>query len=214
MDLLTRLKIDTRPRHQQTETVLYADKLMAGTLTHNEYVQLLIIHYRFHQALETAIANQARFFADYEADARRKTPWLVTDLQQAEVNLPAPAPGLFTDWTTYQLLGALYVAEGSTLGGRVIAGALRRTPGLGGLTSRFFGGYGEQTGPLWKLFGAWLIQRADNHDEEIVEAANRTFGHFQQLAVQTSMLAPAANPVTDWLSSYPEPLFTADVCLR
>lgn len=194
MDLLTRLKTDTRPRHQQTETLLYADKLLAGTLARSDYAQLLTIHYRFHQALETAIAGQARFFTDYAADARRKTPWLVTDLDQAGVDLPAPEPGLFTDWTTYQLLGAMYVAEGSMLGGRVIAGALRRTPGLSGLTSRFFGGYGEQTGPLWKHFGAWLTRRANSHDEQIVEAANRAFGHFQQLAGQTGTVTPASGP--------------------
>lgn len=192
MDLLTRLKTNTRPRHRQTETVLYADKLLAGTLARSEYAQLLTIHYRFHQALETAIAGQARFFTDYAYEARRKTPWLMTDLDQAGIDLPAPAPGLFMDWTADQLLGAMYVAEGSTLGGRVIACALGQSPGLRGLTSRFFDGYGEQTGPLWKLFGAWLTQRANSHDEQIVEAANRAFGHFQQLAVQT--LTPAPNP--------------------
>lgn len=185
MDLLTRLKTDTRARHQQTETLLFAGKLMAGTLSPADYAQLLQIHYRFYQSLETAVAEQPQFFSGYDHEERRKTPWLMADLNQIGTALPAPAPDLFKDWTGYQLLGALYVAEGATLGGRVIAGALRRTPGLSHLIPRFFGGYGEQTGPRWKAFGRFLTNRADGHDSGIIEAADRAFGCFGQLARQT-----------------------------
>ena len=184
MDLLTRLKTETRARHQQTETALFADQLRAGTLLPAEYAQLLLIHYRFYQALETAVAGQPQFFIGYDHQDRRKTPWLMTDLNQTGTALPTPTPDLFKDWTGYQLLGALYVAEGATLGGRVIAAALRRTPVLSHLIPHFFGGYGEQTGPRWKAFGLYLTGRADGHDARIVEAADRAFGCFEQLARQ------------------------------
>lgn len=192
MDLLTRLKTDTRARHQQTETVLFADKLGDGTLLPADYAQLLVVHYRFYQALETAVAGQALFFSGYDHEARRKTPWLVTDLNQTGTPLPAPAPDLFTGWTGYQLLGALYVAEGATLGGRVIAAALRRTPGLSNLVLHFFGGYGEQTGPRWKAFGLYLTNRADGHDSLLVEAADRAFGYFEQLAQEATVPVPTS----------------------
>jgi heme oxygenase (biliverdin-IX-beta and delta-forming) len=187
--ILTRLKDETRAQHQQTETLLFADKLLNGSLSRPEYGLLLTIHYHFHQALEAAIAGQTGFFADYDREARRKTPWLVADLEQAGLTLPAPLP-LFTDWTGHQLLGAMYVAEGSTLGGRVIANALRQTPDLSGLTSRFFGGYGDQTGPRWKAFGAYLIRRSNNQDNLIVDAANQAFAQFQQLAGQHTANRP------------------------
>ena len=189
MDLLTRLKLETRSQHQQTETLLYADKLMNGTLARAEYEHLLVIHYLFHQALETAVAVQSPFFAGCDLELRRKTPWLVADLRQLAITLPAALPGLFADWNGYQLLGALYVAEGSTLGGRVIAGALHRTPALADVAaSQFFGGYGEQTGPLWKAFGAYLTGRADDHDNLVINAAIRAFGHFQRIAKQATSL--------------------------
>ena len=191
MDLLTRLRSETSARHQQTEALLYADKLMNGTLTRIEYEHLLAIHHLFHQSLEAAVAaqvvaTQTHFFAGYDRELRRKTPWLMADLQGLGLPLPDVYPGLFANWNGYQLLGALYVAEGSTLGGRVIANALRRTSGLGDVAakSRFFGGYGEQIGPLWKAFGTYLTGRADGHDEVIIGAAIGAFDRFQQVATQ------------------------------
>jgi heme oxygenase (biliverdin-IX-beta and delta-forming) len=182
--ILNRLRTETRPQHEQTETVLYADKLMAGLLVRAEYEHLLVIHYRFHEALETALARHANFFADYDHTTRRKTPWLRADLAQVGLPIPAPMPGLFAGWSGYQLLGALYVAEGSTLGGRVIARALSRTPDLVELaaTAQFFTGYGDQTGLLWKAFGTYLTEKANGHDNEIIEAAGRSFAIFSQLA--------------------------------
>ncbi len=186
MSLLDRLKTETRSNHVQTETLLYAETLMAGTLTRAELGHLLTIHYGFHRALETAVAAQPDFFVGYHPDKRRKTPWLLADLQQFGMDLPQPNPDLFEGWNGYQLLGALYVGEGSTLGGQVIAKALRRTPGLGDAAAslRFFGGYGDQTGPLWKAFGTYLLSRADGHEKPIIDAARRAFDLFGKLAIE------------------------------
>lgn len=182
MDILTQLKLETRTRHEQTERLLYAQQLMAGLLTRDEYVHLLTIHYRFHQALEAAVTKQAGALAGYDYQASRKTPWLVADLQRMGVPLPSPAADLFAGWNATQLLGALYVAEGSMLGGQVIAKALRRTPALTDVDSQFFGGYGAQTGPRWKAFCTYLTQRAEGHQIAVVAAADQAFSYFQQLA--------------------------------
>lgn len=182
MDLLSQLKTKTRTRHEQTEELLYTQQLMAGTLTQDEYIHLLQIHYRFHQALEAAVAKHADALAGYDYPPSRKTPWLVADLQQVGTPIPSSAPALFANWTATQLLGALYVSEGSMLGGQVIAKALRRNPGLAHVDPHFFGGYGAQTGPRWKAFCAYLTQQAEGHQDEVIAAADRAFVYFQQLA--------------------------------
>lgn len=186
MPLLDRLKTETRSHHGHTETLLYAEQLMAGTLTRKELAHLLTIHYRFHQALEAAVAAQAGFFAGYDDDLRQKTPWLLADMQQWAITPPGPDTSLFNGWNGYELLGALYVGEGSMLGGQVIAKALRRTPGLGDAAAslRFFGGYGDQTGPHWKAFGNYLVSRADGQEETIIDAAQRAFDLFGKLATE------------------------------
>ncbi|WP_435524354.1 hypothetical protein [Chryseobacterium indoltheticum] len=47
-------------------------------------------------------------------------------------------------------LRAMYVVEGSTLGGNVIAKQLSKTEGFDNVTFNFFGCYQENTGPMWK----------------------------------------------------------------
>lgn len=182
MDILTQLKTETRTRHEQTEQLLYAQQLMAGLLSRDEYVHLLTIHYQFHRALETTVTKQAASLEGYDFAASRKTPWLAADLRSMGVPLPDLTTNFFADWSATQLLGALYVAEGSMLGGQVIAKALRRTPALADVESRFFGGYGAQTGPRWKAFCTYLTHRAAGQQHEVVAAADRAFGYFQQLA--------------------------------
>ncbi|MAQ15617.1 MAG: heme oxygenase [Sandaracinus sp.] len=89
--------------------------------------------------------------ADLEPETRNhKAQWIRDDLAAlgaADVfprmqARPVPGPGT---------LGLAYVLEGSTLGGRVLA----RQEGLGDL--RFFAGYGERTGELWKA----LVERLE-----------------------------------------------------
>lgn len=99
----------------------------------------------FLEPLEAELWAHERL-AHLEPERRaRKAAWLRTDLEALgcaahgpRAPLP-PAVGRFPD-----CLGVAYVVEGSTLGGRVLA----RRPGLRGL--RFFEGYGEATGRLWR----------------------------------------------------------------
>jgi heme oxygenase len=51
------------------------------------------------------------------------------------------------------LLGTMYVMEGSTLGGQLIARHVEVALHLGdGQGSSYFRGHGSQTGPMWKEF--------------------------------------------------------------
>ncbi len=70
-------------------------------------------------------------------------------------------------------LGAMYVLEGSTLGGRMIerhcAVPLGMSPSHGGA---FYHGYGARTGALWHAFGAVL----ESHDTDAQQRAAMLHG--------------------------------------
>ncbi|MBO0936270.1 biliverdin-producing heme oxygenase [Fibrella sp. HMF5335] len=180
--IMPRLKQETASHHSYTEQLLYTDKLMAATLSLAEYTQLLQVQAVFHSSLEQAIEKQASFFTGFDWQTRQKTGWLLADLQQLNQPRSIPDSTLFANWTGYQLLGALYVAEGSMLGGRFIAKALARTPALLHAPTRFYTGYGDQTGPYWKAFGAYLTTRATNHEDAVVQGAVQAFNSFSKIS--------------------------------
>src|SRR5690606_25688073 len=80
----------------------------------------------------------------------------------------------------YQALGALYVIEGSTLGGQIICKMLAQQLDRTDFSQMsFFGGYGDQTENMWQKFKQSLDQPVyiPGHDT-IIEAANQTFMKF------------------------------------
>lgn len=83
-------------------------------------------------------------------------------------------------------MGALYVMEGSTLGGRYIYKMLQGHPSLEVPVAalHFFNGYGEATSQRWKSFGA-ALNSLPLHQDEIVRSAEETFRLFAQWIRQT-----------------------------
>lgn len=77
-----------------------------------------------------------------------------------------------------QALGYLYVMEGSTLGGQIIARRIQEAGVVSPLACAFFRSHGAQVGPMWKRFSAALETYAERHPidaDTICTAARRTF---------------------------------------
>ncbi len=185
MIFLNDLKQSTADLHQQTESQLYASQIMEGSLSLNEYKHLLLTHFQFHAALEAELINRNAGSQLPDFESRCKLSALKKDL--AEVHLPEPVvEDLFADWTWGQLVGAWYVAEGSTLGGKVIEKHLRKSTALQPIPYfYFYGVYGEETGPKWKAFSQFLLDQSASLGEQIIQGANDAFQLFQKLAQAT-----------------------------
>jgi heme oxygenase (biliverdin-IX-beta and delta-forming) len=85
--------------------------------------------------------------------------------------------------TFAQTLGAKYVFEGATLGGRIISRHLRQNLHImPEKDAAFFNSYGENVGQMWKAFGALTAAHAGllNSDEEIIASAQETFTKFEK----------------------------------
>ncbi|WP_181700216.1 biliverdin-producing heme oxygenase [Chthonobacter albigriseus] len=170
--LLERLKAETAPLHDRVEA---ASALMSPELTIGRYIDILAAFQAFHAAWEpriaTLLADEALF------DPRRKLALVNRDLAHFGV-----APGRrfhSADWLVgrAEAMGSLYVLEGSTLGGRVIARHLQRRFGLvAGAGAAYFSSYGAAIGPMWTAFRARLEAFSDPaHDDAIVAGAQATF---------------------------------------
>jgi heme oxygenase len=75
--------------------------------------------------------------------------------------------------------GSLYVLEGSTLGGQVIARRLERSLGFAdGRGYAFFRSYGREVGAMWRAFGERLLALPSATGETSVRSAQSTFARL------------------------------------
>jgi heme oxygenase len=82
----------------------------------------------------------------------------------------------------HEALGAMYVLEGSTLGGtfisRMIVHQLSITPDSG---FSFLQGYGDETNSMWQSFLRWLEGPfTEEQQQSIISSAENTFVTFKK----------------------------------
>jgi heme oxygenase len=175
------LKESTLAKHQQTEKQLILR--MKAMRAKEDYVSLLQMFYSYFGGLEQQINDYVgeQNLPDY--NQRRKTKAIAADI----VALGGVVPALADSEELPQIdnllkaFGALYVIEGSTLGGKIIAGMMRQHftfEGNEGLS--FFSGYGDDTNAKWNAFKMELnaIAKTPAEEAEITEGANQTFEKF------------------------------------
>lgn len=175
--LSTKIKEATKKAHQQLEGIVVR-KLKA--INHRgDYADFLKHFYAYFHAVEQAFAPYitSEILPDYKD--RRNASYLKNDIEALGYNvedLPAAqAPEIAN---IQEALGALYVLEGSIMGGGIIVKMLEKQGITDGIS--FFSGYGETTGQKWGIFTAVLNANAQNPAEEnkAISAANATFDRF------------------------------------
>lgn len=178
--ILTKLKQGTREQHEALEALV---DILNSTFELKDYRHMLSTFYQFYAAIEPKIASSGLTHDDIDLVERQKTKLLEKDLLAvglADVSIK-PWTDLPNLESPARAFGSLYVLEGATLGGQVISRHLRQrlaiTPDTGGA---FFNSYGEQVGPMWKKFGAAIVNFTERQggEDEIVASAKATFDSF------------------------------------
>ena len=140
--------------------------------TLSSYRSILKALHGFYVPLESMIDGVAAQLAPLQWEPRRKAQLLRTDLlalgaTDEGIDALPHCQALPTLRGAPEALGCLYVVEGATLGGRVISRGLRRLGISAGSGGRFFDGYGERTGNMWKeLMERLRMGEGDPRDEE------------------------------------------------
>jgi len=174
-DILSRLRTDTRPYHDALEQNVFNQELTAGTISEAVTVRFLSRIYGFLQPYETQLRHHAAAFGpEWQLAQRYRAPLILTDLARIGITTEPPlCPTLPPLHTLAQLLGAMYVLEGSTLGGQVIKRQLAKADIP---LQAYFTGYAERTGPMWKSFCQLLTEATQPEDQAaVVQSAVLTF---------------------------------------
>ena len=183
--LLEKLKLGTQASHEDVERRV---DLMKQLQTASAYRRLLEGFYGLYHPLETEIERAAPQISVWLPDirTRMRSALLRLDLGvlgnvRPEALPRAPVPVLHG---LPEQFGCLYVLEGSSLGGQLIArevqSRLQYTPERG---CAFFNGYGPRTGGMWKAFRQATESFGVSHPDpgihdRIVHSALAVFGTF------------------------------------
>ena len=179
--LATRLKNETQVLHVAVEQEL---GLPDSIRTREEYAAFLSRLLKFHQTFEANIES-AKWSSDWInveiAPAEHvRSDLIQDDLLKLGAEIDFRRVNIFEYPTFAQALGGLYVVEGSSLGGRVIAPILNRH--LKSIPTRFFESDGRNHPQPWRSVKSALA-RAEllgMNSEEIIQGAAVTFENFGQ----------------------------------
>ncbi len=180
--LIDKLRERTKNTHEALEQTMFP--FIKHTHDVATYANLLRLFYGYYKPLEMAVDAQidTNTFPDY--GKLRKTKWMLEDLallNQPVADIPLCKLG-FSIASHASAMGALYVTEGSTLGGKIICKTIANNLKIDNLIGlKFFNGYGNETANRWKTFMAALNNYSDTPAEkDVLETANNVFIGFKQ----------------------------------
>lgn len=185
--ILHDLKSATNDLHHRLDTHPLLLKLLARDLTEQTYCQILQLFHGYYAAAEERLLGDDSQLAGSTFDVRaaRKSHLLQQDLATFAQPLSDIRCNDLPDMSSMSAaLGCLYVLEGSTLGGQMIAKFLRRSLGLDAANgAAFFNGYGADTYGNWERTRQFI--EAQSQDETFVHsdalvAAQATFSSLER----------------------------------
>jgi len=184
LDVMAVLKSHTAEQHTQVEQLM---PFFKESFSLQEYVRTLGVFLGFFEPLELRLANIADWPAvGIDLKQRRRAYRLRNDLlvlgisEEAISRLPR-CHHLPDVANYYNGLGCLYVLEGSTLGGQLIARELTRRFDIEDFSgTSFFHSYGTNVGEAWKEFCSAVRAHVNDPIKEhaALQSAQETFACF------------------------------------
>lgn len=171
------LKEQTKVLHDQVEEKLMSQKIMDRSFSLQEYHNLLKYNFLFISEFEDILFSKLSSETNekLQPEQRKKIAVITKDLGHFEEVL-SPQKSSATIKNEAEALGILYVMEGSTLGGNIIARNLAKNPNFQDVSFNYFGFYGEKTGPFWKNFKEVLDEKAHHYEsQDFLDGAKRAY---------------------------------------
>jgi heme oxygenase len=175
---IQKLRRETEADHLAVEGAV---PLMHEGLNAAEYIQCLQQIYGIVAAWEERAAEVAPQWLQPALLERQRRALLEQDLAWFGVTAKDDKRPMLPEMNDLpSLFGAMYVMEGSKLGGqfiaRHVATALHLSEGQG---NSYFRGNGNQTGPMWKEFCEMLTLRIpEDQTEAVIDSAKAMFSTF------------------------------------
>jgi heme oxygenase len=176
-----RLRRATAEQHRRLDQGLRY--VLSDRLSPHRYVKLLAAFFGFYLPLEESLAQWEAASPPLGLSTIRRSALLQQDLRA--LGSTCEHVPICSDVPTFgrvgEIAGAIYVVEGATLGGQVIARGMMQRLGLGRENgAAFFAGDGPLTAVRWREVLAWLENRDPGEGVHLIDGACRTFGALSQ----------------------------------
>ena len=194
--VINRLRQETKDVHAALERKIIPSLKQISSIA--DYQQVLKLFYGYFKPLESLVLLHIDRTMIVDIDKRRKADLLHYDLQQTgsgEVEAVAKINELPIIADPYSALGALYVMEGSTLGGAIISKMIRQRLHETSVSIRFFEGYGESSSAMWESFLNQLnaVPYSPENEERLIATAKETFQRFEDWATSFTNQIKSSN---------------------
>jgi heme oxygenase len=185
--LLAQLRAGTRDAHDRIEAIPGLGILLAPNVSAGAYIAALKALYAFQAGMHQLLPKLLTDITGLNWPDADVLQALADDLAWFGVDLPRPAAGPRSVRDSGAALGALYLLEGSQLGGRVIGRSVTRSlgvsPGRGG--SFFCGRTADNARHRWHEFCAVLTREGERRDADgcarVVAGAQASFAYFEAM---------------------------------
>jgi len=174
------LRKQTAPSHQKLEDNPLSKAILTANVSVADYQQYLSALYGVTAGCEATLFPAIEGII-WDLKSRYRSQLIVSDLLAtgfSELQIAALPVYHFAWSSAADAMGAMYVLEGSTLGGRVLYKHIHKTLGFDASNgASYFWGYGDQTGSMWKSFISSFTQFAmeTGQGAEIINSATHTF---------------------------------------
>ncbi|MBW8361156.1 MAG: biliverdin-producing heme oxygenase [Kaistella sp.] len=170
------LKTETKDLHDRVEAKFKSHKIFTGTFSEDDYRTLLYSNYLLHDHFENKVFSllSPNFSDKLQLPKRAKLKLIEADLKF--LNFPVQSPNISVSIENEaQAMGILYVMEGSTLGGNVIAKQLTKLPQFVSVQFNYFGVYKDQTGSRWKEFKSVLDSEFSGEYPDVLKGVQTAY---------------------------------------
>jgi heme oxygenase len=190
-----KIKQATAHLHDQLEQKMFVGQIMDGSLTFEQYQTILNVNYVTHFAVEdflfSGLSDELRQKLDIES--RIKLPALLRDFEEINSAVgisPKTTPSFIDLNSDASILGAMYVLEGATLGGNVIAKRLKTNEQLlpYNLNYHYYQVYEDQLGLKWRQFLEVLNAVPEAKHEAAIKNAVSLFAHMANTKITTTTI--------------------------
>lgn len=178
-NLLSLLRENTNALHNSLEGIMYSDKIKDRTLNVKELGEILNTNFIFFNQLEETLVN----FEDLNQFQIRKAYLAKNDIQKLEFSINDSQDFKLPKLSLDEIIGYLYVALGSSLGGMMISKALDKNKNVPAGSYSFYEN-SKESFTIWKLFLEKLSYWQDklNH-EMVVKGAISAFNDFKNIQI-------------------------------